>query len=66
MAVGVAVGVVVGLWFHAVHWAHFKTMAKNSGHYVEGLFQFEWELDPAVSFQESVARSRPRQSGSGC
>ena len=51
--------VVVALCFHAVHWAHFKTMDKSHGHYVEGLFQREWEIDPAASFEESVACSRP-------
>lgn len=51
--------VVVALYFHCVHWAHFSTMAKDHGHYVEGVFQREWEIDPAASFEESVARSRP-------
>ena len=51
--------VVVTLYFHCVHWAHFSTMAKDHGHFVEGLFQSEWEIDPAASFEESVARSRP-------
>ena len=51
--------VVVGLYFHAVHWAHFLVMDKAHGHYVEGLFQRGWEIDPAASFEESCARSRP-------
>ena len=50
---------VVALCFHAVHWSHFKSMDKSQGHYVEGFFQQEWEIDPAASFEESVARSRP-------
>ena len=51
--------VVVALCFHAVHWEHFKTMEKSHGHYVEGLFQREWEIDPTASFEESVAHSTP-------
>ena len=51
--------VVVALIFHAVHTSHFFGMAKNHGHFIEGLFQQQWEIDPAVSFRESVARSRP-------
>ena len=50
---------VVALVFHAVHSAHFLVTEKYHGHYIEGLFQQQWEIDPALSFEESVARSRP-------
>ena len=52
--------VVVGLFFHVVHWTHFRDMAKGRGHFTEGLFQREWEIDPALSFHESVEHSQPR------
>ena len=58
--------VVVGLYFHGVRWTHFSTkVAKNDGHYVAGLFQREWEIDPALTFEESVAHSRPTADSAG-
>ena len=49
---------IKALWIHALHISMFRTLPAAYGHYVEGMFQPEWEIDPAMAFQEAVEHSR--------
>jgi hypothetical protein len=46
------------LWFHAFHASELWHEPSFGGHYVEGIFQPPWELDPSMEWSALLERSR--------
>ena len=45
------------IWFHAVHSSAYTSMPKCDGFYTEGFYQPDYEIDPAMSWEETQQHS---------